>query len=108
MIENAVKYSPPDSPIAVTCSSANGSNIVEVQDRGIGVPRAEREKIFEKFYRGRQATDLNVEGVGSGPALSSPISRCFSAPQGIPRVSVECRMPFKRFGVLPRPGHYSW
>ncbi|MBI3402455.1 MAG: HAMP domain-containing histidine kinase [Acidobacteria bacterium] len=69
LIENAIKYSPPDSPIAVTCSSANGSNIVEVQDRGIGIPRAEQEKIFEKFYRGHHAAGLNVQGVGIGLAL---------------------------------------
>ena len=69
LIENAVKYSPLDSPITVTCSSAGDSNIVEVQDRGVGIPRAEHEKIFEKFYRGRHAADMNVQGVGIGLAL---------------------------------------
>lgn len=69
LIENAVKYSPPDSPIAVTCASADGSNVVDVQDRGIGIPRAEQTRIFEKFYRGRQASELNAQGVGIGLAL---------------------------------------
>ena len=69
LIENAVKYSPPDSPITVTCSSANGLSFVDVQDRGIGIPRAEQAKVFEKFYRGRQAAGLNVQGVGIGLAL---------------------------------------
>lgn len=69
LIENAVKYSPADAPVVVTCASANGSNVVEVQDRGIGVPLADQEKIFENFYRGRQAADLNVQGVGIGLAL---------------------------------------
>ncbi|MBI3492565.1 MAG: HAMP domain-containing histidine kinase [Acidobacteria bacterium] len=69
LIENAVKYSPVDASVTVTCASANGSTVVEVQDRGIGVPLAEQEKIFEKFYRGRQAADLNVQGVGIGLAL---------------------------------------
>ncbi len=76
LIENAVKYSPPDRPIAVTCSSANGSHIVEVQDRGIGVPRDEQEKIFDKFYRGHQATELNVQGVGIGLALVKHVVEC--------------------------------
>jgi signal transduction histidine kinase len=69
LIENAIKYSPPDSPITVTCGSANGSSLVEVQDRGIGVPVAEQDRIFEKFYRGRQAAELNVQGVGIGLSL---------------------------------------
>jgi two-component system phosphate regulon sensor histidine kinase PhoR len=69
LIENAVKYSPSDSPIAVTCASASGSNVVEVHDRGIGIPLAEQGRIFEKFYRGRQASELDVQGVGIGLAL---------------------------------------
>jgi signal transduction histidine kinase len=69
LIENAVKYSPPDSPIAVTCAAANGCHVIEVQDRGIGVPLGEQARIFEKFYRGRQAIELNAHGVGIGLAL---------------------------------------
>lgn len=69
LIENAIKYSPPDSPITVRCRPANGSHLVEVEDRGIGIPPAEQGRIFEKFYRGRHASDLNVQGVGIGLAL---------------------------------------
>lgn len=69
VIENAAKYSPPESPIVVQCGSANGSNLVDVCDRGIGIPPAEQAKIFEKFYRGRYASGLNVQGVGIGLAL---------------------------------------
>ena len=76
LIENAMKYSPPDSPIAVTCASANGSNVVDVQDRGIGIPVAEQERIFEKFYRGRQASELDVQGVGIGLALVKHVMAC--------------------------------
>lgn len=76
LIENAAKYSPPDSPIAVTCASADGSNVVEVQDRGIGIPVAEQGRIFEKFYRGRQASELDVQGVGIGLALVRHVMAC--------------------------------
>lgn len=69
LIENAGKYAPGDSPITVTCAGANGSALVEVLDRGVGIPLQEQEKIFEKFYRGSQASGLNVEGVGIGLAL---------------------------------------
>ena len=69
VIENAMKYSPPDAPVVVRCTSANGSHVVEVVDRGVGIPPAERDRIFEKFYRGSQASGLNVQGVGIGLAL---------------------------------------
>lgn len=69
LIENAAKYSPADAPIDVICTSANGCHVVEVLDRGIGVPAAEQGKIFEKFYRGRDVAALNVQGVGIGLAL---------------------------------------
>jgi signal transduction histidine kinase len=69
LIENAAKYSAPDSPIAVTCLAVNGFNAIDVQDRGIGIPLEEQGRIFEKFYRGRQAAGLNVQGVGIGLAL---------------------------------------
>jgi signal transduction histidine kinase len=69
LIENAAKYSPADAPIDVICASANGSHMVEVMDRGIGIPAAEHERIFEKFYRGQDVAALNVQGVGIGLAI---------------------------------------
>ncbi len=69
VIENAAKYSPPEAPITVQCASANGSHLVEVCDRGIGIPASEQTKIFEKFYRGQDVAALNAQGVGIGLAL---------------------------------------
>ena len=69
VIENAAKYSPPEAPIIVQCASANGSHLVEVCDRGIGIPASEQAKIFEKFYRGQEVSALNAQGVGIGLAL---------------------------------------
>jgi signal transduction histidine kinase len=69
LIENAAKYSPAEAPIDVICASANSCHAVEVLDRGIGVPAAEQNRIFEKFYRGHDVAELNVQGVGIGLAL---------------------------------------
>lgn len=69
LVENAAKYSAADAPIDVICTSVNGSHVVEVMDRGIGIPAAEHDKIFEKFYRGRDVAGLNVQGVGIGLAI---------------------------------------
>jgi two-component system phosphate regulon sensor histidine kinase PhoR len=69
LIENAMKYSPPESPVGISCASLKGSHVIDVSDRGIGIPPSEQVKIFEKFYRGRQASALDVQGVGIGLAL---------------------------------------
>lgn len=69
LVENAAKYSPADSPIIVSCSSDAARHLVDVQDSGIGIPAAEHVRIFEKFYRGRQAVAQHVQGVGIGLAL---------------------------------------
>jgi signal transduction histidine kinase len=69
VIENAAKYSPQESPIEVECAQLNGSHVVAVRDRGIGIPPEEQTRIFEKFYRGRHVSGMNVQGVGIGLAL---------------------------------------
>ena len=69
LIENAAKYSPPDAPIEVNCAAVNGTYDVAVRDFGIGVAAAERDRIFEKFYRGQAVASMHVQGVGLGLAL---------------------------------------
>lgn len=69
LIENAVKYSAPGQPIDVTCWSTTNAHVVEVRDRGIGIPADEQERIFDKFFRGQRAIEMNVQGVGIGLAL---------------------------------------
>lgn len=69
LIENAVRYSPRGSAVTVHCARLNGGSVIEVRDRGIGIPVSEQRKIFEKFYRGEQASELNRQGVGIGLAL---------------------------------------
>ena len=68
IIENAAKYSPPESTIDVECDSVNGSHLVHVRDRGIGIPAAEHVRIFEKFYRVPQGS-ISVHGIGIGLSL---------------------------------------
>ena len=71
LLDNAVKYSPPGSPIELRVRQAPASVEVRVADRGAGIPEAERERVFEKFYRvGRPGSP---SGTGLGLAICKGI-----------------------------------
>jgi signal transduction histidine kinase len=71
LLENAAKYSPPGSTITLSAACARGSLTIEVADRGPGVPRAQRARIFEPFVRGAKTG----EGSGLGLALVDRAAR---------------------------------
>jgi len=51
LLDNALKYSPPDSSIEITAQAADGALTMEVADRGPGVPVCDLKRVFDKFYR---------------------------------------------------------
>jgi two-component system sensor histidine kinase KdpD len=65
LVDNALKYSPPELPIEISARTQENMVIVEVKDRGPGLPAQEAELIFNKFTRGS-----NVGGSGTGLGLS--------------------------------------
>jgi two-component system sensor histidine kinase KdpD len=65
LIENAVSFSPPDTPVRVSGATAGERVVVRVMDRGPGVPRSERVRIFQPFVRGRDSS----RGSGLGLAI---------------------------------------
>jgi signal transduction histidine kinase len=69
LINNAVKYSDEDKKIAVRVRARDRFVAIEVTDTGIGIPRSEHEKIFEKFYRVSTGLVHNTKGSGLGLAL---------------------------------------
>ena len=69
LIENAAKYSPPESPIEIAAHRDGGMLLVTVADRGPGVPEMERERIFEPFYR-PAGLPPDVRGAGLGLAIA--------------------------------------
>jgi two-component system, OmpR family, sensor histidine kinase KdpD len=69
LIENACKYSPPGSPITIRAEREAERLRVSVLDRGPGIPVAERERIFEPFYR-PPGTAPDVRGTGLGLSIA--------------------------------------
>ena len=64
LIENALKYSAPDEPVAVHVGASGNEASIRVIDHGPGVTPGERELIFEPFHRGRRSGDRTGAGLG--------------------------------------------
>ncbi len=72
LLENAVKYSQPGSPIFISSEVKSDRLITSVADRGSGIDDLERSLIFDKFYRG-QSQRYRVQGTGMGLAIVKAI-----------------------------------
>nr|BBH96068.1 hypothetical protein KTA_42670 [Thermogemmatispora argillosa] len=66
LIENAVRHTPADSPIEIAARRCDGYVLVSVADRGPGIPPADLERIFDKFYRVRRGSGAGVGGGRAG------------------------------------------
>jgi signal transduction histidine kinase len=69
LVNNALKYSSADKYLAVSLYRENGSVKLDVVDHGIGIPRTEQHKIFDKFYRVCDPLCHDNKGSGLGLAL---------------------------------------
>ena len=74
VLDNALKFSPPGSPLGIGARVAGGNVVLTVTDRGPGIPAREQQRIFEKYYRG-SGTRLSVGGSGMGLAIARDILR---------------------------------
>ena len=75
LFENAVKYSPDCDTVHVMVAGNAGGVEIAVRDRGVGIPRHEQRRIFEKFVRGSAARESNIRGTGLGLAMARQIVR---------------------------------
>jgi two-component system sensor histidine kinase KdpD len=83
IIDNAAKYSDPGSPIAIEVDAGKGEVIVTVRDQGLIIAPADRDRIFERFYRGA-GSERRTAGTGLGLSI---VRKILDAHQG--RVWVE-------------------
>jgi PAS domain S-box-containing protein len=75
LLDNAIKYSPSARPISVSIARRNGRIRIAVRDRGLGIPEAEQDRVFEKFYRVDPALNRAPGGTGLGLYISRELVR---------------------------------
>ena len=69
LLDNAIKYSGEVKQLSITTQTFRSNLSIEIADHGIGIPRAEQAKIFEKFYRVGNGLVHDVKGSGLGLSL---------------------------------------
>lgn len=69
LIDNAIKYSEIDTPIAFKLNQLEDRAIVEVCDRGYGIPLQQQARIFERFYRVDESRSHTTGGCGLGLSI---------------------------------------
>ncbi len=73
LLSNAAKYSPKGSTVTVRLAVENGSVVITVEDTGMGIPKADQERIFEKFFRAQNVRQVDTDGNGLGLYISRSI-----------------------------------
>jgi two-component system, OmpR family, sensor histidine kinase SenX3 len=69
LIDNAIKYSEPGDTVSVRLYREPGKLVISVEDEGIGIPPADLDRIFERFYRVDKARGRGTGGTGLGLSI---------------------------------------
>lgn len=69
LIENAIKYNKEDGSVNVSLKNVDGRILLIVEDTGIGIPFADRQRVFERFYRVDKSHSKSIGGTGLGLSI---------------------------------------
>ena len=73
LISNAVKFTPNGGKIEVRVGTDGDKAVLEVADTGAGIAAADRERIFDRFFRSKMATQQMIPGTGLGLTIAKNI-----------------------------------
>jgi two-component system phosphate regulon sensor histidine kinase PhoR len=114
LIDNALKYTPEGGSVSVTCHSDQNSASIEVADTGLGIPRDDLPRIFERFYRVDKARSRELGGTGLGLSIVKHLMQSIGGQIDVTsragsgsRFTVHlprCLVPDLRTQIAERPG----
>ncbi|MFN0156600.1 MAG: sensor histidine kinase [Bacteroidota bacterium] len=70
LVDNAIKYTPEGGAVTLAVERRNGSAILKVRDTGIGIPKEDQERVFDRFYRVDKARSREMGGTGLGLSIA--------------------------------------
>ncbi len=79
ILKNAITYSHKESSVEIKNSIEDGNYVITISDKGIGIPKDEQKKIFEKFYRTDKSRNKESGGTGLGMSIVEKITKLHNA-----------------------------
>lgn len=73
LLENAIRYTPPEGKVTIEVSERGDHALVEVRDTGIGIPLEAQSRVFERFYRVDRGRSRDSGGTGLGLAIAKHV-----------------------------------
>ena len=100
IVSNAIKYTPDGGRIVISAGISGERVWMEVDDNGIGIPAADRERIFERFYRVDKARSRQSGGTGLGLSIAKEImhqheGRLYLVDKEGPGLTIRMEMPIQ-------------
>jgi signal transduction histidine kinase len=74
LLANAIKFTPPEGSVEVRLHGLDDVTVIEVSDTGIGIPRDEQERVFQRFFRTSNVTEKEIPGTGLGLSIVKAIA----------------------------------
>lgn len=103
LLDNAIKYSPPESPIHILVEATQEKIVVSIEDFGSGIIPQEKNKVFKKFYRGKQV--ISEHGLGLGLTICQKIITAHAGHIWVE--NIENKGASFRFSLPLRPEQYD-
>jgi len=83
LVSNALKFTPAGGRVIARTFLDGSYAVVEIQDTGIGIPRAEQSRLFQRFFRSSTATEQAIPGTGLGLVISKAIAEAHGGTIGV-------------------------